>query len=93
METSLIICQPVYLEEKFAVRSLKVNVPKSQFVLILLLPSLVLCGSMTQKVMGSIFVGDEIMGLTITFCGYGQRPSLAINAGEKWNGDCSIHDI
>lgn len=58
METSLIFFKPVYLEEKFTGKSLKINVPRSRFAVILLFPSLVLCGSMTLKVVGSISVAD-----------------------------------
>ena len=58
METSLIISKRVYLEEIVTGESLKINVPKSQFAIMFLFPSLVLCGSTTLKVMGSISVTD-----------------------------------
>lgn len=58
MEASLIISKPVYLEEKFIGKSLKIIVPKSLFAIVLLFPSLVLCRSITLTVTGSISVAD-----------------------------------
>lgn len=58
MEASLIISKPVYLEKKFIGKSLKIIVPRSLFAIILPFPSLVLCGSMTLKITGSISVAD-----------------------------------